>query len=104
MNNIRKKALTDALLAEVYIIIVVLIIRYIGEYVKPEETIIGPIAFLSLFVLSAAVMGFLFVFKPLQLFLEGQKKEAVNMFLSTVAAFSILTGAVIAVLILSSTF
>lgn len=46
---------------------------------------------LSLFVLSVTVMGLLFLGKPLTLYLDGQKKEAVRFFFSTVGIFAGLT-------------
>ena len=91
-----KKALVNALLAEVYIIVVVSVINYIMEGPnKPDETILIPIAMLSLFVLSAAVMGYFFLAQPAELYLAGEKKQAVNLFLSTVATFAVITGVVL---------
>jgi len=43
---------------------------------------------LSLFVLSAAIMGYLFLSEPLQLFLENKKQEAVTFFAKTVGIFA----------------
>lgn len=91
----KKIAFIHALLAEVYIVAVVFLIRYgIASFDTPDDTILAPIAMLSLFVLSAAVMGYLFLSKPIQLYLDGEKKEAVNLFLSTIALFALVTGAV----------
>ncbi|MEK7176936.1 MAG: hypothetical protein AAB719_01395 [Patescibacteria group bacterium] len=53
-----------------------------------EETILMPILMLSLFVLSAAVMGYLFVYEPLRLHLDNQRQEAVSFFLKTVGTFA----------------
>ncbi|MDB5224948.1 MAG: hypothetical protein JWO43_570 [Candidatus Adlerbacteria bacterium] len=48
-----------------------------------------PIAMLSLFVFSASVMSYIFLYQPLQLFLDGEKKKAVDLFLKTLAAFAV---------------
>ena len=69
-----------------------------SEAGKPPETILIPIAMLSLFVLSAAVMGYLFVAGPVQMYLEGQKKEGINLFIQTVMIFAGITLAMLAIL------
>ncbi|HEY4517472.1 MAG TPA: hypothetical protein VJI74_01115 [Candidatus Paceibacterota bacterium] len=66
-----------------------MIIFYGGEYASESpETILIPIAMLSLFVLSASVMGYLFVVEPVQLYLDGKKKEGITFFLQTVTIFA----------------
>jgi len=57
---------------------------------------------LSLFVLSAAVMGFLFVYQPLQLYLDCHKKEGVDFFFKTVGSFAIITVLLIGALVIFS--
>jgi hypothetical protein len=52
----------------------------------------APIVIISLFTLSAAMMGYLFLFQPLQLYLDGKKKLAVNLFIQTLATFAGLTA------------
>jgi len=94
MSNINKNPIVNALLALVYIVLVALVMRY-AEKTNPDESFFAPIAFLSLFTLSAAVMGYLFLSRPLQLFLEGQKKEATQFFIKTLASFGILTAVVL---------
>jgi len=88
-----KNPFLSAFTALVYIVIVVLTINLIDE----TEINIGiaqyimPVIILSLFTLSAAVMGFLFCFKPLTMFLEGKKDQAVKLFLKTLGIFALLT-------------
>ncbi|OGM09121.1 hypothetical protein A2Z67_05950 [Candidatus Woesebacteria bacterium RBG_13_36_22] len=57
---------------------------------KPD-TFFAPITFLSVLTLSVAVMAFLFFYQPLQLFIEGKRKEAVNLFVKTVGIFAAFT-------------
>lgn len=81
----------NAFLAGLYIAVPASILYYAGEYVGRVSGPLGPIAFLALFVLSAAIMGFLFVSQPLRLFLEGNKTEAFAFFSKTVGAFAVIT-------------
>lgn len=46
---------------------------------------LGPVAFLLLFIFSASVTGLLVAGRPVYLFLEGQKKEAIKLLVYTVA-------------------
>jgi len=59
---------------------------------KPD-TVLAPIGILLLLVVSAATMGLLIFGKPVMLYLDGKKREAVAMVVCTVgqlAAFTIL--------------
>lgn len=47
---------------------------------KPDPVIIAPIALLLLFVVSASISGALILGKPTMLYLDGKKKEAVQLF------------------------
>jgi len=58
---------------------------------KPD-TFFVPIVILSLLTLSVAVMAFLFFYQPVMLFIDGKKKQAVNLFLQTVGIFAALTS------------
>lgn len=58
---------------------------------KPD-TILAPMAFLSLFVLSATAMGTIFFFKPVQMYLDNEKKEAVALVLKTIGTFAVFTA------------
>ena len=79
-----------SLLAEVYIMAISLVIHCLQNPNSPD-TIFAPILALSLFVLSASIMGYLFLGRPFQLYLDGHKKEAVAFFAKTVFFFLLLT-------------
>jgi hypothetical protein len=79
-----------ATLAELYIIIIVLFIQHILPK-GPDNTILAPIAMLSLFVLSAVVMGYLFLSQPILLYLDGNRKAAALFFSKTIVTFAIIT-------------
>ncbi len=84
-----KKPFLHALAAALYIIVIVLIIHTFGAFLQDEpDTIAAPMTMLSLFVLSAAVMGFLFLSEPLQLLIQGQKQEALVFFGKVVGFFA----------------
>src|SRR6185295_13365016 len=87
-----KNPLINALSATLYITLVASVMFYGMKSSGPDNTILIPIAVLSLFTLSAAIMGFIFFYQPLQLFLDGKKKEAADFFLKTVLFFGIITG------------
>ena len=87
-----RNPLLNALIATLYIVVVASILYYGPVIAGHMDGVIVPIAFLSLFVLSAAVMGFLFLYQPFQLFLAGDKNEAINLFLKTIAIFAFITA------------
>jgi len=88
----------NALLAAAYIVFVVLLITYGPAYVRDKpDTILAPMAMLSLLVFSVALMGYLFFLQPVQMFLDGQKHEAVELFTKTLGAFAVITGFVLIV-------
>ncbi|OGH15911.1 MAG: hypothetical protein A2869_00300 [Candidatus Levybacteria bacterium RIFCSPHIGHO2_01_FULL_40_58] len=64
----------------------------------PVDSIIGPIAAISLFTLSAAVMAYVFGYEPFQLYFDGKKKQALDLALKTIAAFAIITAIILVLL------
>jgi hypothetical protein len=87
----KQKPLVNSLLATLYIALISLIF-YLGNSLKiGNQPILAPIAMISLFTLSAAVMGYLFVYQPLVLYLDGKKKLALNFFLKTTLIFALTT-------------
>jgi len=82
-----KKPFVNALAAALYIIFIVLLINN-GISSLQGKTIIIPMVMLGLFVLSAAVMGFLFLSEPLQLMMENKKQEAIAFFGKVVGFFA----------------
>jgi len=84
-----KKPFLYALGAAVYIVGIVFVVNVVSTALKDQnETIIIPMTMLSLFVLSAAVMGFLFLSEPLYLLMENRKKEAITFFGKVVGIFA----------------
>ncbi len=80
-----KKISMGSLASAVGVAAYVAVISYVmrnGEKVFGQvNNFLGPIAFLLMFVLSATITGALVLGRPAMLFLDGQKKEAVKLFL-----------------------
>lgn len=92
-----KNPIINAFSATLYIVVVVSLLFYFSTFKGMDNSILIPMSILSLFVLSAAVMGYIFVYNPLQLFLEGKKEEAVGLFLKTVGTFALITAVIFGV-------
>lgn len=82
-----KKQILYPFLASAYIVILVLGANFTSRLV-PEPNLLIPIFMLGLFVLSAAIMGFLFLSEPAFLYAENRKTEAVSFFLKTLGIFA----------------
>ena len=93
-----KNPYQNALLPAAYIVFVVLLISYGPALVRDKpDTILAPMAMLSLLVFSVAFMGYIFFFRPVLMYLNGQKREAVEFFTKTLVTFAVITGIVILV-------
>jgi len=87
-----KNPIINAISASAYIFLVASIINFVSQTQKNKpDTFFAPVAFLLLLTLSAAIMAYLFFYQPLQLIIEGKKKEAVNLFIQTVGIFGAIT-------------
>lgn len=95
-----KNPLYNAVLAEGYICLVAFIMFYGGQFVGEEDSLIMPMAMLSLLVLSVSVMGYLFFYTPLALFLEGKKEDAVHVLLKTIGYFAVITVTIFSIMLL----
>ena len=99
-----KNPFINALAAAGYISILATAIFNSPKFVTDSELgMMAPILFLSLFVISAALMGYFFVYQPVLLLIEGKHSEATKLFLSTVASFAgIILSTLLAWFILSA--
>ena len=72
-----------------YIAGIILVISKTSSIVAhTPDTLLAPLTMLSLFVLSALIMGILFVYEPLRLFLDNQKQQALSFLIKTVGTFA----------------
>ena len=88
-----KNPFINALAAALYIIIVALFMFYSShsQLANQPDTIVAPIAMISLLTLSVAMMAYLFFYQPFQLYFNGEKKRALDLFLQTIAIFAVIT-------------
>ena len=85
-----KKPFVYALAAAVYIVLIVSVISTITSFMPKDDSgsLIPMMMMLSLFVLSAAVMGFIFLSEPFRLYMEDRKQEGVAFFIRIVGFFA----------------
>ena len=86
-----KNPLINALSASVYIVLIVSIMNYGSKVFDNSDPTLAPVVFISLFTLSAAVMGYLFCYQPIQLYFNQQQKQAAQLFIQTVLSFAFIT-------------
>ncbi len=97
MENI-KVAIVNSLGVSVYVAIVAMIMNNAESLFGMEDSIISVVGFLMLFVLSAGVVGSLVIGKPIFLYLDGKKKEAINLLFGTLGCLAVLTVLLLAYL------
>lgn len=86
----------------VYVSLVSLLMRYAGTIVDKVNNYIGPVLFLLLFVLSAAVTGGLVLGRPILLYIDGQKSDGVKLFLYTLGwLFVFIVGLLVGLILLN---
>ncbi len=84
-----KKSFLYASSAILYIVGLVSLLNLAAHALQDKpETILIPMTMLSLFVLSASIMGFLFLSEPLSLLIENKKHEAIVCFVQIVGFFA----------------
>src|SRR4030042_2785440 len=94
-----KNPIINALSASAYIILIVSVMTFVTQPLRNKpDTFFAPITMLFVLTLSVAVMAYLFFYQPLLLFIEGKKKEAVDLFVKTVGIFAAITVVVLILL------
>ena len=102
-NNLIKIAFINAFGVLAYISIFAFAITHLQKWFQPKgDTWLSPVLFLSVFIVSACITGSLILLKPILLYIEGQKKEAVNLFFFTIG-FLALMAVIIGIVIISFT-
>ena len=87
-----KNPVVNALAAFGYIVLVVVVMSWgskMHQFV--DNTLMAPLVAISIFTLSTGVMACVFCYQPIQLFFEGKKKQAIDLFLKTVMVFGGIT-------------
>lgn len=86
-----KNPIVNSISAFIYIVCIAFLMSWGTKRVSGPDTWLAPVIALSVFTLSAAVMGYLFCLKPITLYLDNKKSEAVKLFLQTILSFGIVT-------------
>ncbi len=79
-ENLTITALKQALGVTIYVLLVGTVMSFGNEIFGTKPNLLGPVAFLMLFVISAAITGYLVVGKSILMYLDGAKKSAVQLF------------------------
>ena len=94
-----KNPFINAISASAYIVLVVTIMTVVTQPLRNKpDTFFAPITMLSVLTLSVAVMAYLFFYQPLQLLINGKKKEALSLFTKTVGIFAAITAVILILL------
>ncbi len=101
--KILKQSLSYAAGAALYVAVVATVMqnaqKLFGGEGGGKDSVLAPISILLLLVVSAATMGMLVFGKPIMLYIDGKKREAVAMAVGTIcalAAFTVLLFVVLA--------
>lgn len=92
----------DALGTGAYITLVALFFQNANTFLGKVQGLWAPIFFLLLFVSSAAITGSLVLGKPVLLYLEGKKRDGIELFLWTVVFLVILALIVLLAMLVNS--
>jgi hypothetical protein len=86
----------NAIGAAAYIASLVSLMQFISSFRHDTpDTVFDGMGVISLVVFSAAVMAFLFFYRPLVLLIEDKREAALAFFLKTLGAFGAITAVVI---------
>jgi hypothetical protein len=96
---VSKNPIINGLVANEYVFLVVLLMNFGSKKFDQANSLLAPVAVISLFTLSAAVMGYLFGYQPIMLYIEGKKTMAVKYFVRMMLTFGVVTMVIMAILI-----
>ncbi len=92
MNKIIKRAIIDSIGTAAYIILIASFIYFLkSSFSDQKDTIITTVSALLLFVCSAAITGFLVFGKPIMLYVDGKKREAISLLGYTIGMLALIT-------------
>lgn len=83
MNTLIQRSFLNALGTVAYVAVVATLMSNGEKIFGQMSDILGPITILTLFVLSAAVTSSLVLGKPILMYLNNQKNDAVRLFIYT---------------------
>ena len=94
MKNVKIAAI-NSLGVLVYVAVVAVVMNNAEKLFGKMNSTVSAVGFLLLFTLSAGVVGSLIIGKPIMLYIDNKKKEAVNLLIWTLAFLAIITAAVL---------
>lgn len=103
MQSIQKRAFIHALAVVIYVTGVAWFMNHAEQLfgsAKPQPEWVGAVVFLLVFVLSAGITGSLVFGRPLMMYLDGQKKQAVMLAIKTLLWLAVFVVAGVLILIL----
>ena len=104
-NKILQRAFVDALGVVIYVGFFAWFVNNLHQWLgSAPDGWIGSVFFLMMFIISASVTGSLVLLKPILLFLEGNKKEAIHLFLYTLGFLVLLALVIFSFLIGSANY
>jgi len=90
-SGLVSKSFLSALGVEVYILGVSVIVRNGERIFGQMKGLLGPVTFLMLFVVSAALTGALVLGRPVILYFDNKKTEGIKLFIYTIGWMFVLT-------------
>lgn len=93
MNNkkIWRIAIVDGVLTSIYVAGVATLMTYANQLFGSANNVLGGAAILMLLVLSAVIVGTFILGRPLMMYLDGLKKEAIKTLGLTILVLFVLT-------------
>jgi hypothetical protein len=90
-NSLLKTALINSIGTAIYIALVAFVMTNGNQIFGQANGVLGGVGILLLFTLSALIVGSMVLGKPLMLYLDGSKKEAVKLLMQTILILAIIT-------------
>lgn len=97
-----KTAIINSIGTVIYIALVALLMTSGNQIFGQANGVLGGVGILLLFTLSALIVGSLVLGKPLMLYLDGSKKEAVKLLFQTIITLAVITVIFISILAIVS--
>lgn len=101
-QSLVKRGLINAFAAAVYVVAIANLMYFGFSRLSFEDNITMPITMLLLLVFSVAVMGYLLFAKPVMLYLDGAKQDAVRLLGYTIGWLGALTLIAVVIMVLVS--
>jgi hypothetical protein len=98
--NIALTSFLQALGTFTYVLVVVMIMSNGEKIFSSDKGLLIGVTMLMLFIVSAAICGTLVLVKPIMLYLDNQKKEALKLLYFTIGWLAIFTVVILAVAVL----